>query len=1317
MNKPIYLILLFLLIIASEQSFSQSLDLNNIQSFQNGDDSYSKINQPQFERGNALKADQNEKLIKALEEDLERQTSIEKSYSIRSNTNLFLQGYNFFKSVLINRNLQDQFFYGSTQDDYIVGIGDQLTLVFQGQKNSVINRKVNSNGLLLYDFTTPISAVGRSLGELKSEIKQRVNNSFIETEVYISLSQIGQFNIMISGEVFSPGMKKIFGLSTVVDALIEAGGIKKGGSLRNIKLIRNQEVINIDLYKIIFSSNERYEKFPALKNGDVLLVPFINETVALSGQFSRPGIYEVSPTNKKFTDLLDMSGGFSGPGSFKTSVKSFSKNGQTEIFKNLEKNHKMSNGDIFFSTKNHKLSKNFFKITGAVQNELQIPITTNNTLRKTLLNNKLNDEAYIYSGIIKTKEKNHYKPKYYVFNLKNILDNKNDISLKKEDVVYIFSKSDIDFFSSKTLIDRIKFNENINVKYESCELLNNINRYILGGGKTLSNSYFSIFSDFKGIDFDNELKKENKFLDGDNSSYSSKNTFCPKIFDGDNELAITFLENIIYLKGNVSNPGIHLQSDESNLKDLLDFSGYKNGDVIVSPDNKIVEVTSPSVSLGGAVRFPSKITLEKNRSLSKIINNVKQLKNDAYPVFASIRRIDKYSGNSFFLSFSPEAILSKDVDIKLNDQDEIYIFKKNEINEILENNFDDFENKSTKENDQIFNNDNDNKSLKDNSNLTEKDVLISKTELEAANQSLEANNINNYTNIISDNRSSLDKESFEKNDNNDLAFNKNINKSLQENDIVDFVINNLAQISGEVLRPGFYPVAQGVNVESLIQIAGGPSINANLERIEISGNNNNFIFNKFVYPGNKIYIPNNNDEREKITISGAVSKERKVSGPWVNKLSDLIRSKDDLDPNAYLYFAVIERQFNGSFEKIFYPFSPYEVIYKRQNLELLSGDKIIIFDKDEIHQISNSSIKISNMSPDLSITNFGDFPEPAGSIDELIKRLSIRVEGPLINSGIIFSGSVISLENILQIAGGFSNKADRRSLTISYPYLNEKGEQSLKIESLKLNSEESRDIIISPGSILRFQRLSSDLNLGEVTIEGAVYQPGTYRITNDTTIFDVLKSAGGLKENAFIEGLVFTREEEKRREKISIERLGRELDKSLISAFETQSASNKADPSILVPLRELARQAQDFDAIGRVVGEFTKIYTLKQTTVTNGDKIFIPKKPTSVTVVGEVMTPGSILWNPVFSFSSYIDSAAGFSDLADKKRVFIISPNGKAKRVSRLWSSNLRILPGSTIFVPRKIQLATSLEKLSAITSIVYQLTLSIAGIDNVLND
>ena len=96
------------------------------------------------------------------------------------------------------------------------------------------------------------------------------------------------------------------------------------------------------------------------------------------------------------------------------------------------------------------------------------------------------------------------------------------------------------------------------------------------------------------------------------------------------------------------------------------------------------------------------------------------------------------------------------------------------------------------------------------------------------------------------------------------------------------------------------------------------------------------------------------------------------------------------------------------------------------------------------------------------------------------------------------------------------------------------------------------------------------------------------------------------------------------------------------------------------------------------------------------------------------MTPGSLLWTQNQTARSYINSAAGFTELADKDKVFIISPNGKATRKSQLWGAN-SVKSGSTIVVPRKIVLTSTLGKVSAVTSVIYQLTLTLAGIDSLL--
>ena len=142
-----------------------------------------------------------------------------------------------------------------------------------------------------------------------------------------------------------------------------------------------------------------------------------------------------------------------------------------------------------------------------------------------------------------------------------------------------------------------------------------------------------------------------------------------------------------------------------------------------------------------------------------------------------------------------------------------------------------------------------------------------------------------------------------------------------------------------------------------------------------------------------------------------------------------------------------------------------------------------------------------------------------------------------------------------------------------------------------------------------------------------------------------------------------------------------------------------------------------FEALGRVVGDFNSVESLKSTKITSGDKIFIPSTPSSITIVGEVMTPGSMVWKENIKINEYIKKAAGFTQLADKDKIFIIDPNGQSYRTSGLWTENKLLAPGSTIVVPRRIQFSTALERVSSITSVIYQLTLSLAGIRSVLDD
>ena len=77
-----------------------------------------------------------------------------------------------------------------------------------------------------------------------------------------------------------------------------------------------------------------------------------------------------------------------------------------------------------------------------------------------------------------------------------------------------------------------------------------------------------------------------------------------------------------------------------------------------------------------------------------------------------------------------------------------------------------------------------------------------------------------------------------------------------------------------------------------------------------------------------------------------------------------------------------------------------------------------------------------------------------------------------------------------------------------------------------------------------------------------------------------------------------------------------------------------------------------------------------------GDRIFIPERPSTVTVSGQVLAPTSFSFDPSFKVKNYIDLAGGYSEDADRNRTLVIYPNGMASRV-RNWPNSPNLSPGS----------------------------------------
>jgi polysaccharide biosynthesis/export protein len=183
---------------------------------------------------------------------------------------------------------------------YLLDIGDGLEIQLIGQNDYIKDFLINRDGAISLPDIGKITIAGLSLNEASKLIKFKVNSSFIGTEAYISLSQIRDVNVLISGNAENPGIYTLSGNSNILHALSISGGINEYGSLREINLIRDNEVIeSLDLYDLLI--NGEYDLKKRLRSGDVIFVEPRKSVVTINGAVKRPSKYEVLKEQNLFS--------------------------------------------------------------------------------------------------------------------------------------------------------------------------------------------------------------------------------------------------------------------------------------------------------------------------------------------------------------------------------------------------------------------------------------------------------------------------------------------------------------------------------------------------------------------------------------------------------------------------------------------------------------------------------------------------------------------------------------------------------------------------------------------------------------------------------------------------------------------------------------------------------------------------------------------------------------------------------------------------------------------------------------------------------
>ncbi len=294
MNYRLLPILLFSMLLAQTTLSNDQLDLLRDQLSQGSEIADTNI---LIEETSDLTSEDFEEVTIEAEEDV-----------IPLNNDLYF-GYKYFENEI-------NFFDNTpTSADYRLGAGDEIILSLWGEVNSREKITINKEGLIYFENLGFINVSNMTIAQAEKVLKDRLQNIYstlkediATTDLMIEVSNLKSINVYLSGEVQSPGVHLVHPFSDIFSALIQSGGPTLNGSLREIQLIRNGEIISsTDLYTF-FSSGLGNFSSQKLLNGDVINVPPVGIRVLAEGELNNLGYYELL-ADETINSLINYAGG------------------------------------------------------------------------------------------------------------------------------------------------------------------------------------------------------------------------------------------------------------------------------------------------------------------------------------------------------------------------------------------------------------------------------------------------------------------------------------------------------------------------------------------------------------------------------------------------------------------------------------------------------------------------------------------------------------------------------------------------------------------------------------------------------------------------------------------------------------------------------------------------------------------------------------------------------------------------------------------------------------------------------------------------
>lgn len=358
-------------------------------------------------------------------------------------------GYDLFN----NENLTfEPSFNIPTPQNYQLGAGDELIIDIWGASQATYRQTVSPEGSILIPNIGPIFVNGLTIEKASQRVIARLSSIYAgltgirpNTFAQISLGSIRSINIMIVGEVCTPGSYTLPSLATVFNALYASGGPSINGSLRNIKVFRDNKVVaNLDVYNFLIKGDQKDNI--RLQDQDIIMVSPFKIRIEVKGEIKRPAFYEMTD-KETVDDLIRFAGGYTGKAyTYRSKLirNSFKEYKILDVSKDSLMNLNLQNGDLLTIEPILNRFENRVQIAGAIFRPGQYELTSGLTLKGLISKAEgLKGDAFITRAIIfRTME--NYNIESIPVNLSSLINGvANDITMQKDDSVKVFSIFDL----------------------------------------------------------------------------------------------------------------------------------------------------------------------------------------------------------------------------------------------------------------------------------------------------------------------------------------------------------------------------------------------------------------------------------------------------------------------------------------------------------------------------------------------------------------------------------------------------------------------------------------------------------------------------------------------------------------------------------------------------------------------------------------------------------------------------------------------------------------------------------------------------------